>query len=257
MRNRLIILLLLSVLVAVIVTARSILPRQSQSNVVATKQGSFDESQLPVTDYQAPEPSEPKERVKRRAKGARYDKADFVHEPPPPRSGVVHEVTIINDWEVGLPAIPADGSDAVVIGDVSDAQAYLSNDKTGVYSEFSIRIEEVLKNDEQSSLEIGCLITGEREGGRVRFASNRVLPVHVQGQGMPRLGRRYVFFLRRLDQEKDFYILTAYELRAGSVSPLDGVKNSGGSKWKFDAYEGVDQATFLNIVRGVITTLPR
>lgn len=39
--------------------------------------------------------------------------------------------------ETSLPAIE---SDAVVIGEVTDAHAYLSNDRTSVYSEFELRI---------------------------------------------------------------------------------------------------------------------
>jgi hypothetical protein len=42
-------------------------------------------------------------------------------------------------------ALPTHISNAVVIGEVTDAKAYLSEDRTSVYSEFTIRVGEVLK----------------------------------------------------------------------------------------------------------------
>ncbi|MCA1634504.1 MAG: hypothetical protein LC802_12625 [Acidobacteria bacterium] len=208
-----------------------------------------DLEQLPVADYTALEHTDAEKRAKRRAKNARYDKEDRVREPED-SPGVTYLTEITNDWEAGLPALPADRSDAIVLGQVIDAQAYLSNDKSGVYSEFSIRVDDILKNDVHSPVASGDLITAERLGGRVRFPSGRVLPVRVSGQGMPRKGRRYVLFLKGLKLEHHYLIVTGYELLAGCVSPLDGVKAvGGGSPWKFDAYEGWDERTFLSVIQ--------
>lgn len=230
---------------------------RGQSSPTPTSQHKFEDEQLPQIDHDGPEPIDAEKRSKRRNKSARYDKKLHVYEPPSPRPGIVHETLIINDWEVGLPAIPVDRSDAVVIGEVTDTQAHLSNDKTGVYSEFVICVSEILKNDQHVPLSSGGLIAAERLGGRVRFSSGRVLPVRVMGQGMPRLGRRYLLFLKRYEQEDGYQILTGYELRSGQVTPLDGVKNSGGSKWKFDVYKGAQEPAFLKEVREAIAILPQ
>ncbi|HSK73591.1 MAG TPA: hypothetical protein VK892_17980, partial [Pyrinomonadaceae bacterium] len=50
-------------------------------------------------------------------------------------------------WEKGLTALPIEKSDVVILGKVIDAKAHLSPDKSTVYSEFKIEIEEVFKNN--------------------------------------------------------------------------------------------------------------
>lgn len=212
----------------------------------------LEREQWPIVEYDAPEPAEAEERQKRRAKNARYDKDDRVREPGS-EPGIWYETVINNDWEMKLPALPAQASDSVLIGEVAEARAFLSNDKSGVYSEFTIRVSEVLKND--SPVAVGESITAERLGGRVKFRSDKVLPVRVMGQGMPRAGRKYVLFLKRIDEEKHYQLLTAYELKGGRVSALDGAKPAGGgSQWKFDKYEGWDEEVFLKTVREAIAT---
>ena len=214
----------------------------------------LDKEQWPLVEYDAPEPAEVEKRNKRRVKSARYDKEDRVREPGS-EPGVLYATVISNDWETKITALPAQVSDSVLIGEVSEAQAFLSNDKTGVYSEFVIQVDEVLKNDSLSPVTAGESITAERLGGRVKFRSNKVLPVSVMGQGVPRVGQKYVLFLKRIDNEKSYQLLTAYELNGGRVSALDGVKPAGGgSPWQFDKYEGWDEEVFLKTVREAINT---
>jgi hypothetical protein len=255
MKQRGIPILLVVVVAALIIVMRTSPHGQSGIKSDSRAQGKgveVDKEQWPVTDYGAPELKDSEKRAIRRAKNARHDEERNVREPED-RPGVVYETNIINDWEVGLPALPAYQSDAVIVGEVLDAQAYLSNDKTGVYSEFTVRISDVLKNDQWSHLSEGSSVVAERVGGRVRFPSGKILPVRVSGQGMPRAGRQYVFFLRRLDKEQTYSLLTGYELSAGKVSPLDGQKpNGGGSPWKFDKYENWERGAFLDAVRDAI-----
>jgi hypothetical protein len=214
--------------------------------------GKVDEEQWPLVNFDAPEPVEPEKRAKRRAKSARYYREHTVYEPPD-RPGVTYKSLITNEWEVGLPALPASRSDAIVIGEVLDAQAFVTDNKQGVYSEFNVRVGEILKNDGCTPFANGNVITTERVGGRVKFPSNRILPVSIAGQGMPRVGLRYLFFLKRFDGEwQDYHILTAYELRDGRVSPLDGIKSDGGSLWKFDEYEDWDESAFIKAVQDAI-----
>jgi hypothetical protein len=136
---------------------------------------------------------------------------------------------------------------------VVDAQAYLSDDKTGVYSEFSVRIEEVLKNDSLTPSFPGSLVVAERYGGRVRFPSGRVTFYGNREQGMPRQGGRYIFFLERSDQQ--YSILTAYELLSGRIYPVDG-SNAPGRDSAYSvgaAYENADATRFRNEVQRAIT----
>jgi hypothetical protein len=163
----------------------------------------------------------------RRAKGARYEKRLVVRDSD--TSG--EAVMTFSHWDEALPALPAGRSALVVLGEVVDAKAYLSNDQTGVYSEFTVRVERVLKNDKGSSVFPGELITTERWGGRVIFPSGRAITYGNRGQGMPQLGQEYLFFLERNPEQ--YNLLTAYQLRLGKVQPLDGRSALGGedSEW--------------------------
>lgn len=194
--------------------------------------------------------SDPKARALRSAKGARYAKhvKDFIADRDTDQGMILAFRNI-----APLPALPVGRNVVIVLGEVVDAQAYLSDDKTGVYSEFSVRIEEVFKNDNITPIFPGSLVITERYGGRVRFPSGRVILYGNREQGMPRLSRRYVFFLERSDQQ--YSILTAYELLSGLIYPVDGrnAPGGGGSQWTGDAYQETDGAQFLSEVQSAIS----
>lgn len=200
------------------------------------------ESQFPIADATAPEPADPVKRAKRRAKGEKYNS------PLSPINDKADTIFSSLDWEVGLSALPVSKSDAVVIGRVLDAQAYLSSDKTAVYSEFTISVERVLKNDRFASLNTTSSIVVERKGGKVRYPSGHITLYHVRGQGMPRVGRRYVLFLTHDDPEEDFSLLTGYELNAVRVVLLDNP-----SQHPITKQDGKEEASFLNELRTAIS----
>lgn len=247
MRNKKIILVLLAVLTVAVVIAISAPRGQSQKGAVSVVQERDDESYGPIADYAAPEPSDPKERVKRRAKSNRYNgrhiKEDYRAD----------ETSLISEGGP-IPGIPLAFSHVVLIGEVADTQAYMSSDKRGVYSEFQILVDEVLQQESQAALAHGDTVTVEREGGRIRFEPGHVMRYSVDGQSMPRKSRRYVLFLRRNSQAENLYIVTGYELQGGEVYPLDGVNvPQGASKQpQFAAYENADETTFLDAVRKAI-----
>ena len=233
--------LLAVTLFAGLVTAIASLHSQNQTNQPANAQpsvGSDDfKSQFPIADYNAPPDNDPNNQTKRQRKNKKYNNSRSPINP--------HSITVTShlDWEVGLSALPADKSNAVIVGDVIDAQAYVSEDQTGVYSEFTIRVSEVFKNDSSTPITAGNSITVERTGGRVRFPSGNVALQFTSRQGMPRMGRRYLLFLTR-DSSDDFNILTGYELKAGRVELLDTLQGH-----PMAAYKGMDEPSFLQAVR--------
>ena len=202
------------------------------------------ESQFPLTDAHKSKPSDPNKHARWRAKGKKYKGVGLTVTESSGWIGVNTE------WDVGLAALPVDKSDLIVIGEVTDAQAYLTEGKDWIYSEFAIRIDEVLKNTSTLTLNQGELLAVDRAGGRVRFPNGRTVLQYVRGQGMLRGGRRYAVFLTRDDQEQSTHVLTGYELRGGRVFPLDNP--AGGQHPLATVYKEADETSFLNDLRAAI-----
>jgi len=240
---------LLLVIGAVIVgaaTAKSGL--LTQDNSAAGKQQQVDktefEGQFPLVDINKLGPSDQRKRAKWQAKGKKYKGIGLTVTED---SGLI---TFNTEWDVGLPALPVAKSDLVVIGKVVAAEALLSESKNWVYSEFTIRVDEVLKNTSNVTLSQGSSITADRDGGGVRFPSGRVTIQYIVGQGMPRVGQRYTLFLTGDEQGQGFHILTAYELRGGRVIPVD--YPAGGTHPIAVKYKGADEESFMSDLRAAV-----
>ena len=253
MRNtsRLILLLMATVVILVASTALVSMRGQGEKslsrNDKAQQKLDF-ESRFPIADYTGPEPTDPQERAKRKSKDNRFPK-EVLDELP----GVTETSIADGNGSGHLPALPVGLSDTIIIGDVLNAQAYLSATKTGLFSEFTVSIHEVLKTTGSDPVLPGANISVEREGGRIRYPTGHVRLVSFAHEGMPSIGGRYVLFLRRTGQEGIHTILTGYELRAGRVFPLDGVAEFEERKLpKFAIHEGVQEKVFLTTVRGLV-----
>jgi hypothetical protein len=144
-----------------------------------------------------------------------------------------------------IEAIPAEQSTAVIIGEVQESKAYLSNDKSGVYTEVLIRIDEVLKSDGSIGLVAGNAISADRPGGIVRYPNGHERLYRIFGLNMPQIIGRYVLFLNKGEGDINYRIVTGYELKAAGVVPLDVAP-------KFDAYRGMEAGMFLKAVRKAI-----
>lgn len=197
-------------------------------------------------DYKASATAGSKEHLLREIRGPRYVKRTPVPlgELPANWEGFA----IHNDWKLGLPGLPIRESDAILVGKVAHEQAYLSSDKTAVYSEFRISVKDVLRKSSNDTITENIPLTVEREGGVVRFPSGRLLPYKVISQGMPRVGRLYLFFLKHNEEGEDYQIVTAYQLNETRVSPIDEGK-------QFDAYEDMDKTDFLDDVKKAISNV--
>jgi hypothetical protein len=148
---------------------------------------------------------------------------------------------------VRLPALPVAQSDVIIAGKIIDAQAHLSDDRTGIYSEFLTEVSEVLK-DNAKSVSVGSTVSAARTGGAVRFASGKVQEYRIADQGVPTKGKSYVLFLKR-EEGGDFTILTGYELsNNGLVTPLDNEN----STMPFAYYRDASESQFLQDLRAAI-----
>lgn len=210
------------VAVSLLILTNAIATGQARRNEqkIATEENP-DFSRFPIADFHAPAPSDANRRAAREAKGRKYSNKHL-----PQISDDTYQIFSNTDWDVRLPALPVERSAAIVIGTVRSAHAYLTPDRNGIYSEFHVAIETVIKNDPGNMIKAGATVTVERTGGRVRMPSGRTVISWVSHQNMPGVAGRYLLFLTHdfqtpNDTPEDFYLLTGYELRDGEVHLLD------------------------------------
>ena len=253
---------LMSAILGLIIVAIALAALQGQSQR-PSKTEQYDDSSYPVTDYAASEPVEPEQRLLRHARGRHHNNADPVLRPDQ-----IQRFTITELSESGFggfpthakpePALPVAQSDAIIKGEVTQARAYLSQDKTDIYSEFDVALSNVFSNRIAVQLFPNSSIIVERSGGAVRFASGKIVRRGFDGKPLPRLGRRYLMFLKYIEDSQDYSLITAYELQGGKVFPLDGL-SVGGSPIpelaQHQKYGEESEGEFLAAVREAIARL--
>jgi hypothetical protein len=244
------ILLVLTILALAIATVIIVSPNRANYSLAAV-QGNLEvkdleNEDLPVVTYEGSNPNNSIEPALRKAKNKRYDgKTLPVKEEPG-----IEPLPINSHWWWGMPALPSNQSDVVVVGEVVKAEAFISDSKTGVYSEFTFRVEEVLKNNNHGAIGLNSLIVADRVGGAVRFPSGRIYKYRVNKQRMPKVGQRYLIFLKYNEEYQSFVILTGYKFHNGKVIALDGQNND----LPFTTYNGVEETNFLNKVKETVAT---
>ena len=198
-------------------------------------------ARVPTTDYDAPEPTSPAEKLKRRNRNKHYDGKNLVMSNPS-NSG---SATILDsELFFDLPALPVHQCDVILTADVLNAEGHLSNDKHSVYSEFNVQVDAVLKGV-VPTLPQTNLISISRLGGMVRYPSGQKVLYEIAHQNMPAIGKRYLFFLKATEDTQAYEIVTGYEMGPERVMPLDyGVR--------FESFRGTNSVVFLNTVRDAI-----
>lgn len=243
MRNHKLVVLLLAAIVITTVTATATMTRKQSRQSASDKRKVEDKDQAPVARFDEAEAANPEERAERLRKGRRYDRLGLVPKKP---TGLNTSARSAH-WTKDVPVIPSSQSDVVVVGQIVDAKAYLSGDKTGIYSEFAIKIEELLKIDGPATISNNTILA-ERIGGSIQYPSGEVQRIRVRyGQRMPQVGHRYLLFLKFTKGTQDLSILTGYELHESRVSALDNIE-------PYTAYEGSDEFSFLDEVRNSISS---
>lgn len=222
----------------------------SQSQSKTARQQKL-EQDIPTVDINAPDVAHPQESRLRKKRGQKYNTGSPLKDEANPRNEILELPLTHAKPKIALPVTQ---SDAIVIGTIADAQAFLSDDKSYVYSEFAVKVEEILKNVSSTKLNPTDLIITERSGGAVRFSSGKTKRLGNFGEGFPAKQKRYLLFLKRNELGEDFFILTGYKLQDGKVTPLDDsdeyedvhiYKN-------FRLYRNKDEADFVKTVRDEI-----
>jgi len=226
----------------------------SQSNRSTAGQAPFGKAAKDIDDQSRPtvdfaDSSNKRADEVRKKKNTRYNGYGIVKAKPEPDAEVIWD----SDWSHNLSDLPTDKSDVVVEGVIVDSNAFLSEDQSGIYSEFSISISRVFKAPGDFSIPVGSTVTAERFGGKVRYPSGQIVTYRIDGQGFPIVTKRYIFFL--VDGGQDNYkLLTAYEIVGEKVYALDGsrINFRGAGNWKFDKHNGEGVDSFIAKVISMI-----
>lgn len=231
----------LIVLITIAVSFGTMNSHSQQNNSKEQDKSPFgDLSKYPVAEFDAPESVNISEREERVAKGKRYDKSLLVIKNP--AYGDI--ASIVSDGEPMPSAIPLVESNLIIVGEIQSSKASLSNDKTGVYSEYSVRVQNILKEDKQKNIQTGTIITADRTGGVVQYPNNQKMLYLNDWQDLPEVNNRYVLFLSKDDdQNPNYRILTGYQLKKGNVAALDHAP-------RFSGFNGMTETDFVKLVLG-------
>jgi len=237
--------------VVAIVSVLLVLPHKAATFMgQGSKKTQPEERKMPVASYSSSEAIEERERGEkslRRIRNLRHDKKGSQRFDEYPDDTVERGKS--THWWFDLPGLPTGESDAVIVGMVTDARGYLSSDRTGAYSEFTVLIEDIYKND--SRLSNGSSIIAEREGASVKLPDGRTISYKIIGQGMPQIARRVALFLKYDEEAKSYNILTGYELIDKRVYPLDEEVE------RFAAFKLDAEDSFLEAIREAVTNPPQ
>jgi hypothetical protein len=142
--------------------------------------------------------------------------------------------------------IPVFVSSAVVVGTILSGKCFVSADHNYVYTDYQIKVDQILKQDAGAGLSVGDELVAAREGGAVHFPSGHVTNFLTVGHGLPEIGSKYILFLGKpVPSLPEYEIMfdAGYQLESGRVYPLDDVNSK---------YVGVDVAVFSDEVQKAI-----
>lgn len=173
----------------------------------------------------------------------RYDKLEWVYKSVEsnPDAASVGRITDAPP----PPLFPIAESDLVIVGRVSGAKGFLSNDRGGIYTEFTINIEEVLKSSEKKRSEE---VVADREGGVVIYPNGQRVLYQNSNVSLPELGSTYIFFLSKNGGSPNYQIQTSYDVTSSKVRPMEV------NKAAYKEFKDLDKVRFLETVRNKIVS---
>jgi hypothetical protein len=146
------------------------------------------------------------------------------------------------------PLFPTDESTLIVVGEVVKVIAFLSNDRKCVYTEFTIRVDEVLKRSDAEKADLKK-VTADREGGVVIYPGDQKVMYQDSDIGLPRLGSKYLLFLKKDDGSPNYAIIRSYDITGARVVQVENIPS-------FEEFKDLDKTVFIEKVRNKITRPP-
>src|SRR4051812_29170877 len=149
------------------------------------KRDRFEEAKkhFPTAEYEEPDLPDAERNAAKKEKQKRHNNFRFVAKNPQPWQT---ESIFIPEGNFDFPALPVSTTPLIIVGQVAEASAHLSERKTNVYSEFLITVKSVLKTANDAIKE-NSLLTIERLGGHVRYPNGQKVLFRMSGWNMPKI----------------------------------------------------------------------
>jgi hypothetical protein len=188
-----------------------------------------------VTEFRPNEPANPQREARDRyyastgRGGAAWtveDRGQLVNGAPETLAARFVDFIMVKDPKATLTepwGLPVAESDVIAIGTVLSGNCVVSAQHDAVYTDYTIRLDEILKNAAVPPVTVSQEVVGTRYGGAVHFPSGHITNYMIFGWGFPKLGSQYVFFLaKHVPGAAEYDIGLAYELKSdGRVYSLD------------------------------------
>lgn len=112
-------------------------------------------------------------------------------------------------------------ADAVIIGTLKSKSSQLTEQGNFIFTDYEVTINEVIKNDLISPIEVGSSVVTTRDGGAVEI-NQRVLRAKQADFDPPVVGNRYLLFLRFIPKTKAYlmYGNGSFELQSNAMLAL-------------------------------------
>jgi hypothetical protein len=206
-----------------------------------------------VGEFQAQQESS-QDYVRRQIRDRRYSDSSVLPEPiSDPGAGVPEttNLTFIDYVALGKSSdphgIPVSVSSAIVIGTVLSGNCFITSDHKFVYTDYQVRVDQILKPDATANLTVGGRLTSSRPGGSIHFPSGHLTHFLNPGHGLPTIGSQYVLFLWRAIPdlpEYEIIIDSGYELKGGRAYALDDANSE---------HDDVDAQMLLREIQKTLT----
>lgn len=140
-------------------------------------------------------------------------------------------------------------ADAVVVGNVRNKSSHLSDDEKFIYTEYEISVQNILKNNSASPIEVGNNIELARPGGIIKL-NNRQIRIEDLSYAPLQKDKQYLLFLKFVPSI-DGYIAASPE--GDFVLENNSFKTLSKRELPKELLSGESRQTLLNDVRNSIS----
>lgn len=168
---------------------------------------------------------------------------------------------------IGVPTVPTIGNsplinasnflkdlsckaDAIVLGSVKSKSAHLTEDETFVYTEYEFSVEDVLKNNSLSPVEINNNVQVTRPGGLIKL-DNQMIRVEDKSYEPLQIKKRYLLFLRFVPSANGYIVS---DVKGDFLLENDSVKKLSKFVLPDELESNKDSQMLLSNVRSSVLT---